>query len=916
MRLVTLTLIAGILAACLPGNGSAEPASFAHSDSLWAAGQRGPALSLLEDITRQAAAAGDTALEIAAATRLGARRIAVGQLAQASEGLSRAAAMAASCLDTAALLPAVRWWSLSAGLRGHAAEADSLYDQLYALARAAGDRGFQGWACVGFASRQLENGNPVPAARWYEEAAGHLQAAGEIGGELWARNGLGIALGRQRLFHQALTVYQEVAERSRVSGSSMSRANAVNNIGNHLMLLGDPGAAQAAFRQSAALFDSMGMIPAGLTPTLNLALCEMELGDLDAAAAILDSSLVICRAQGLAESTGQFLVEKARLETARGRRNAARLNLETALAMGDTLPAAVRARAVADFAEMAIRDEGPEAALSLLDRLLPRLPVQGLGTVSWELDQARAGALLGMGRAAEALQILQAMDPEVSASGVDRNIITVKLLLARSHLAIGQQAEAVAQLRTAAKVWKTQREKPGEYRWREVRAAGGREVFLLLARLLHENPRLAREPDQNLAEVFGLLQTYKGRTLLERTAGPAFADSLSSRMGGVKGLAEFQEGLAPGDLVLDWYTGPGFSLLLTITRNSTRLFPLPGEDELGRRVDVYLELLALAPSRDNLQSASAALAKLLLDPIAHQLATARKVVSCADGPLHRLPLELVRHQALGPDLDQEPAWQGIPSLSFLESGNRRHDSQGQGMLLLAGDQGPGGELLAGPAQELAELKNRYQDVQGLVLNGQSHPLNLSLLQGRQVLHLASHVQVDNQHPWQSAVNLPFVRPSGETGPLAAATLLDQDLVCALTVLNGCATAGGRVLTGEGSPSLATAFLAAGSRCVVATLWPVDDLTARNFSSAFYTSLAEGASVARSVAAARQALKADPGTSKPLQWGGYVLFGDGDQVLKINPRQPISRAVALGLLAGGVLLVVVFRWRRLVQKRSG
>jgi CHAT domain-containing protein len=59
--------------------------------------------------------------------------------------------------------------------------------------------------------------------------------------------------------------------------------------------------------------------------------------------------------------------------------------------------------------------------------------------------------------------------------------------------------------------------------------------------------------------------------------------------------------------------------------------------------------------------------------------------------------------------------------------------------------------------------------------------------------------------------------------------LDADLI----VLAACDTARGRVVRGEGVHSLASAFLVAGSRSVVAGLWSIDDPNAPEMMIDFY-----------------------------------------------------------------------------------
>jgi CHAT domain-containing protein len=72
----------------------------------------------------------------------------------------------------------------------------------------------------------------------------------------------------------------------------------------------------------------------------------------------------------------------------------------------------------------------------------------------------------------------------------------------------------------------------------------------------------------------------------------------------------------------------------------------------------------------------------------------------------------------------------------------------------------------------------------------------------------------------------------------------------LVVLSACETAGGKMSRGEGIVGLTSAFLFAGSRSVVASLWNVNDESTSLFMKSFYTSLKNGRSKADALREAR------------------------------------------------------------------
>lgn len=135
-----------------------------------------------------------------------------------------------------------------------------------------------------------------------------------------------------------------------------------------------------------------------------------------------------------------------------------------------------------------------------------------------------------------------------------------------------------------------------------------------------------------------------------------------------------------------------------------------------------------------------------------------------------------------------------------------------------------------------------------------------------LVHIAAHAQIN----------------AGEI-ELAQEMMTMQDvqnvrLTARLVVLSCCATGRGTV-TPEGVIGIARAFLCAGARSVVASLWKIDDDYTMKFMTHFYRYLVDGksASVARQLAMKdlRDLLQEDPKTKANAEkyWAPFVLIGD-------------------------------------------
>ena len=78
-------------------------------------------------------------------------------------------------------------------------------------------------------------------------------------------------------------------------------------------------------------------------------------------------------------------------------------------------------------------------------------------------------------------------------------------------------------------------------------------------------------------------------------------------------------------------------------------------------------------------------------------------------------------------------------------------------------------------------------------------------------------------------------------------------------------------------NLARAFLTAGAKSVVASLWSVDDRSTATLMSMFYEHLSKGLPVRDSLRQAQlDFVKAYGAKASPYYWAGFEVIGDGTQ----------------------------------------
>jgi len=140
------------------------------------------------------------------------------------------------------------------------------------------------------------------------------------------------------------------------------------------------------------------------------------------------------------------------------------------------------------------------------------------------------------------------------------------------------------------------------------------------------------------------------------------------------------------------------------------------------------------------------------------------------------------------------------------------------------------------------------------------------LPGAGILHLATHGVFRQDNPLFSALRL-------TDGWLTLADIKRMDLRrTTLVTLSACETGAGDVRGGD-LLGLSQAFLAAGAKVLVASLWPVPDEATRRLMVGFYRRLVAGEAVASALRGAQLELLADAAYRQPLYWAGFGVMGE-------------------------------------------
>ena len=152
-----------------------------------------------------------------------------------------------------------------------------------------------------------------------------------------------------------------------------------------------------------------------------------------------------------------------------------------------------------------------------------------------------------------------------------------------------------------------------------------------------------------------------------------------------------------------------------------------------------------------------------------------------------------------------------------------------------------------------------------------------------VVHVASHASMNPATPLFSHIELApgRSRVTADDGRLEVHEILGMSLGNDLLFLSGCETAAGTAWStsfrrNDDYSTLSQAFLFAGARNVVASLWALDDLSAAEFARSFYVH-AMSRDAAESLAMAQRRMIGSREWSAPRYWAAYTVSGAGDML---------------------------------------
>ena len=176
------------------------------------------------------------------------------------------------------------------------------------------------------------------------------------------------------------------------------------------------------------------------------------------------------------------------------------------------------------------------------------------------------------------------------------------------------------------------------------------------------------------------------------------------------------------------------------------------------------------------------------------------------------------------------------------------------------------------AEEEVKMIGQILNIEPLTGKNATKDRVLSGLNSVSLVHIAAHGRTENGEIILSP-NFPDVKiPKEKDFLLTMADVLDAKVRAKLVVLSCCNSGRGNIKV-EGVVGIARAFLGAGARSVIATLWAIDDEATLAFMKHFYEHLVAGKSASKSLHQAMKWMRESEKFNAVKHWAPFVLIGD-------------------------------------------
>jgi len=895
-------------------------------DSLFNESRYDTILALLPTYLTEATALGDSVHFGRLLATRGRVLMVKGRVAESEAAIDSAISIAVALGDTTNWLRALSFQTFLLAGRGEITEAIRVSEKKLALAIAARNVASEGWGRTQLAYLHLQRGELARAEGEYRHAARLFARAGDRESEMTALVGLGRVLQDKADVEGARQAYTQVLRLARDVRNLMDEAYALSNLGGLEFMYGDMALAVVRFEQALELFDRIGFQYGTIGPSLNLGSAYTYLGRYEVAISILTSTLDQCESHGFNNQIGPVLSNIGWTRYAQGRPNAAVAVYRRALSLGEALPQETRDEAIVELATCLAAIDSTAVGAALLEKRFAA-PPPPIPKHEAEMATLLARLLREGGRIDDATAWVLRAERRTREDATSARVSTL-LELSSCYREGGDLQASLSWFRAALQMEMATRHTTTAHEWREAFGQATHADLLRCGSVMLEHPPTTPQ-DERVENWYDTVQRFKARTLLERITEPRHRSEIPA-MAGVRPvtLVELQSNvLRPGELLLDFSVGDDKTYLFAVTVQSCRMVTLPGKnDRWVRWIETMCRSLASPPQRNDdrgFTQIQAALGEELLGRVTDILNDATNVIIAPDGFISSVPFGVVRVATIGSEqpiaLSSTLNLEYVPSATVLRhlrsAASKSLFKPGKGVLVLGSKRGEHGLPLEGATREAQFISRRFRNVDvvwsgsrragGLIVSGDQPP---------EAIHVSAHIVASSERPWRSGIlwergggkqpaDSLAGNGAGRDPYLRAGEIAGMSIPANVAVLSGCESGGGRITAGEGVLGLTAAFLSAGTRAVVAALWPIDDRVTMDLMKVFYEELASGHTAATALRTAQRAISEKTATAHPFYWGAFVLVGDGDVSVDLK-RSYVDRVFLFVIVITALIIILV------------
>jgi CHAT domain-containing protein len=384
-------------------------------------------------------------------------------------------------------------------------------------------------------------------------------------------------------------------------------------------------------------------------------------------------------------------------------------------------------------------------------------------------------------------------------------------------------------------------------------------------------------------------------------------------------ITDFRSNLGKDQSVLAYLLTDQDIILFAFSENRqiAHIIPYNNQDFKNQVIDTSSKLADPNSNISVLSRQLAEISNILLEPIQESIQSKKDLIVLSDGVLNAIPFDIlsVKQENYQPLITTHRV-QMAPSLKYIFQAQKQGPPKASTGLFAVADPtySSSGEV-AGLSQEklesvtrgsqylsyfeqLPETRSEVEGISGIlggmpekILYGEQaleSTIKSSDLKDFRYIHFATHGILGNDLPGLTEPALVLGAEPGEDGFLTASEAQGLKLNAELSVLSACNTGTGKYFTGEGVMGMSRAFILAGSRSVVVSLWSVPSKETELLMLSFYKHIRDGQSIPEAIRNAKLEIMKGFGKGKssaaskkarqqvfpshPFFWAAFISLG--------------------------------------------